>query len=104
MKKFVKVFARLTMHDHKVQNSELFLQLGNRHTPVCIINGKPKIFFFRVIYSQFRLKKNVLQKDRKLVMYAADCKINHAIEATLLEKFRNVLGNFWATNDPNFYQ
>ena len=37
-------------------------------------------------------------------MYAADCKINHAIEATLLEKFRNVLGNFWATNDPNFYQ
>ena len=23
---------------------------------------------------------------------------------TLLEKFRNVPGNFWATNVPNFYQ
>ena len=26
------------------------------------------------------------------------------IITTLLEKFRNVPGNFWATNVPNFYQ
>ena len=38
-----------------------------------------------------------LERDMRKLVYLR-------IETTLLEEFRNVPGNFWAINVPNFYQ
>ena len=55
---------------------------------------------------KFSIKKNFITRDIGQLIKSADIAIleKFLLGPTLLEKFRNVPGNFWATNVPNFYQ